>query len=172
MQKQDLKNLLENIYHLLAEDAPPPTAEEPRGTVQPRYAPGMSPQERTLWWDYNQWFADHGQSGEIIGMPGPWNGTWEHPNFGTVYSLFPTEIPGPHQGVGWTGWRDGKPHEYPLPEGVKPGTGQWVMTLYPQYDIFYIVPQGNTGTYAAWVWVGMPGANSYFEQQKPWGYRS
>ena len=41
MQKQDLKNLLENIYHLLAEEAPLPTAEAPpiKGGVLPWIPP-------------------------------------------------------------------------------------------------------------------------------------
>ena len=170
MEKQDLKNLLENIYHLLAEDAPLPTAGGPRGTVQPGYAPGTHPQETTSFWNYDQWITDHPDS--IPSGIGPWNGTWIHPTHGNIYALPPSNWPGPNQKGGtWTGWRDGKQNEYPLPPGDFPGSGmngQWVYTFPPDMNMYYIYPQSD-GSYVVWLWYGLPGANSYFIQQKSWG---
>jgi hypothetical protein len=68
MEKQDLKNLLENIYHLLAESAPPPTAEEPRGLVTPTVAPGTDAQSQTSFYDRS--------AQPSLPAVGPWNGGW------------------------------------------------------------------------------------------------
>ena len=138
MKKQDLKSLLENIYHLLAEDAPPPpTAEEPRGTVRPGYAPGMSPQERTSFYDRNG------------PPPMPWWGPWS---------------PGP-DGVGV--WSDTFHHWepfWPPPTGLVPDGpgGMWMRASNPTcpqcgFQYWYVYPQPNGQFWMHQYWLHFPG---------------
>ena len=128
MNKQDLKSLLENIYHLLAEDAPPPTAEEPRGTVTPTIPP-----EKTG--AYQTSFYDRASGGPAMPIYGPFS-----PN---------------HAGVG--SWQDAFHNWQPLwppPTGLVPDGpgGMWMMSSNPQcpqcgFQYWYVYPQNPNGTF-------------------------
>lgn len=164
MEKQDLKNLLENIYYLLAEEAPQPTAEEPRGTVTPTVPPGSEAYYKTQWWDYDSWMANHPNMTPY--GPGPFNGTWEHPGMGegpfTLYALPPDT---------WPQWKYPFGHDGPpLPDGDYPGSGrngQWVFGGAPNFGYYYVYPEGKDGLHQVFQWNGE--VHGGFEQLPSWG---
>ena len=95
MEKQDLKNLLENIYHLLAEEAPPPTAELPRGTVTPTVSPGTDAQSQTS-------FYDRSAQPPTLPPVGPWNNGWS--GAAVVWPPPTSAVPPAGPGGMWISW--------------------------------------------------------------------
>ena len=151
MQKQDLKNLLENIYHLLAEEAPPILpSDEPDEDVQARVSPDRRP--RYLLRD-----TDYTPTGPGIHPFGPWTWGWLGP-YGKIEELWPPTL-----------WGKGTP-----PYG--PG-GYWVVctSLYSKYygRQYYVYPPshwynektGTEGLFSAWWWDG----KQFIEEVPAWG---
>ena len=142
MNKQDLKSLLENIYHLLAEDAPPPTAEEPRGTVRPGYAPGMSPQERTSWYDPYQ-------QPPTLPPVGPFDGGWCFEAEQCLRVAWPPPsgaVPPAGSGGMWIAY------------DLDPRLGQIIY--------YYVYPENQNGFFPVWMWQNF---NNTFLDMGYWG---
>ena len=145
MNKQDLKSLLENIYYLLVEEAPPPPEAKAgvAGSVQPRYAPGMSPQERISVYDpYAQ---------PSLPKVGPWNGQWG-PNWVAVWPPPTSALPPAGPGGMWM--------MGPVPNGLQQG-----------YELYYVYPQNTVnGLFPAWHWGEINGQCCGFIEVIPsWG---
>ena len=151
MEKQDLKNLLENIYHLLEENLPIlPTEPDPEEELQDRIPPDRKK---------GYMLRDTDETPTGPGLPyGPWDWGWMGPD-GEMAEYWPPSI---------------YPTQTTPPYG--PG-GFWVYNSSinsPNYgQRFYVYPPshaydektGTKGLFSAWWWDG----KQFVEQVPAWG---
>ena len=150
MGKQDLKSLLENIYHLLAEDAPPeiiPTEGDLIPSEEFENTPPDSRPRHLL--SYFDW-----RYIPVLPTVGPWNGQWPN-GFTPIWppGIWPTQQlpPGDSPGSGFGGyWVQSPPQspQWPWPQGY-----------------YYVYPPGKDGLFPAWLWNG----KEFIQQVPSWG---
>ena len=149
MEKQNLKSLLENIYHLLAEDDDSDGFSEGDPYIDPHYPPNTLPRHLLSWYD-----TSYQSPGFVLPIVGPWNGEWR-PGFRTVWPpwRWPTGQlpPGDFRGSGFGGrWvQSPEPNpSWPFPQGY-----------------YYVYPPGPDGLFPVWLWDG----KQFVEQVPSWG---
>ena len=139
MNKQDLKSLLENIYYLLAESAPPIVPELPRDTVIPTVPPGTDAQSQTSFYD------PYAQPPTLFPL-GPWDGQWL-PGFVALWPPPTSTLPPTGPGGMWVSY-------------TNPGS--------TQVFYFYVYP-GVDGMFPVWYWGEDLTGNFVFTELPPWG---